>query len=47
VADIGETAIHHQLYAVRASALVAMADKAHVSGIVRLNICVSGHGVPL
>jgi hypothetical protein len=47
VADIGEPAIYHQLHAVCAPTLVAMADKAHVSCVVRLNVQVSSHGVPL
>jgi hypothetical protein len=47
VAGIGEPAIHHQLHAVRPPTLVAMADEAHVSCVVRLNVQVPGHDGPL
>lgn len=33
MADIGETAMHHQLYAVRTTALIAMANQPHIAAV--------------
>ena len=44
VPDIGVAAMHHDLHAVRAAALVAIADQAHVLGIVGLREIAVGHG---
>ncbi|VTP65057.1 Uncharacterised protein [Leclercia adecarboxylata] len=33
MADIGKAAMHHQLHAVRASALVAVADQPHIAAV--------------
>jgi hypothetical protein len=44
MADIGEAAMHHDLHAVGATALIAMADEAHVArGMVGLGEIVAGH----
>ena len=44
VPDIGIAAMHHDLHAVRAAALVAISDQAHVLGIVGLREIAVGHG---
>ena len=48
VADVGVAAMHHDLHAVGAAALVAVADEAHVAGgvvglgkVVLAIVCVS------
>ena len=33
--DVRETAMHHQLHAVRATALVAMANQPHIAAVFR------------
>ncbi|MND87412.1 hypothetical protein D3C80_794120 [compost metagenome] len=33
--DIGKAAMHHQLNAVRATALIAMADQPHIAAVFR------------
>ena len=44
MADIGVAAMHHDLHAVAAAALVAMADEAHVAGrVVGLGKIIAGH----
>lgn len=35
MADIGETAVYHQLHAVRATALIAMANQPHIAAVFR------------
>lgn len=33
MADIGESAVHHQLHAVRTTALIAMANQPHIAAV--------------
>ena len=43
VADVGEAAMHHDLYAVRSAALIAMGDEAHVARVVGFRqVCAHG-----
>ena len=44
--DIGIAAMHHDLHAIRAAALVAISDQAHVLGIVGLRRSRSVMGLP-